>query len=134
MKILDTETGRVHVYGTDRHDSLAISEDGKALHYYNLQCGDGSMFGTYRFVMDDGKIPAESQTEDAMYCECYFNIGGFHDAVPFHGKWVKANEKEHVCSHCSFGVELPTVLGMTFKYNFCPNCGALMDGKETDGT
>ena len=77
MKILDTRNGTVHTYGSNRHDSLAISEDGRNLTYYNLQNGDGSGLGDYRFVMDDNKVPAESQTADALHCESYFNIGGF---------------------------------------------------------
>ena len=81
MKILDLQSGLVHKYGSNPHDSLAISEDGRTLSYYNLQCGDGSSLGDYRFVMDDNKIPSESKTADALHCECYFNIGGF-DKLP----------------------------------------------------
>ena len=77
MKILDKQTGQIHKYGSNPHDSLAISEDGRTLSYYNLQNGDGSSLGDYRFVMDDNKIPSESQTADALHAECYFNIGGF---------------------------------------------------------
>lgn len=81
MKILDLQTGTVHKYGSNQHDSLAISEDGRTLSYYNLQNGDGSSLGDYRFVMDDNKIPSESQTADALHCESYFNIGGFDKSL-----------------------------------------------------
>lgn len=77
IKILDLQSGHIHEYGTNSHDSLRISEDGKSLSYCNMQNSDGSMYGDYRFVMDDGKIPAESQTADALHAECFFNIGGF---------------------------------------------------------
>lgn len=77
MLIKDLQTGTVRKYGSDHHDSLMISQDGMSLSYYNLQCGEGSKYGDYRFVMEDGKVPAESETFDAMYAECYFNIGGF---------------------------------------------------------
>ena len=77
MKILDLQTGRVHEYGDSGHDSLYVSQDGTTLTYYNLQTGDGSKYGDYRFVCDDNKIPAESQTADARHCEVYFNIGGW---------------------------------------------------------
>ena len=103
MKILDTTNGHIHKYGSDPHDSLAISQDGCALHYYNLQCGEGSMFGTYRFVMEDGKIPAESQTEDAMYAECYFNIGGFgnsEDKPAWQRVKAKVKELEDAIAKC----------------------------------
>ncbi len=77
MKILDIATGNIHEYGSNRHDSLRISGDGRTLTYYNLQCGEGSKYGDFRFVMDDGKIPIESETEEAEYGDYFFNIGGF---------------------------------------------------------
>ncbi len=78
MKILDTQTGDIHEYGTDGHDSLRVSQDGRYLTYYNLQNGDGSAYGDYRFVCDDDKVPAESETADARHANVYFNIGGWH--------------------------------------------------------
>lgn len=79
MLIKDLESGRVFTYGNDNHDSLRISEDGRTLSYYNLQNGDGSQYGNYRFVMEDGEVPEKSQTADAIHCESYFNIGGWGD-------------------------------------------------------
>lgn len=78
MKILDLQTGSIHEYGTNGHDSLYVSRDGRYLTYYNLQNGDGSGVGDYRFVCDDDKVPAESETADAIHAEVYFNIGGWH--------------------------------------------------------
>lgn len=78
MKIKDLQTGRVHEYGTNCHDSLYVSQDGRTLTYYNLQNGDGSGVGDYRFVCDDEKVPAESETADARHAEVYFNIGGWN--------------------------------------------------------
>lgn len=78
MKILDTQTGTIHEYGTDGHDSLHVSQDGRYLTYYNLQNGDGSGVGDYRFVCDDDKIPAESETADAIHAHVFFNIGGWN--------------------------------------------------------
>lgn len=155
MKILDTTNGHIHEYGSNPHDSLLISQDGCALHYYNLQCGDGSMFGAYRFVMEDGKIPAESQTADAMYAECYFNIGGFgnsqhkpadwqlaldkcirEDQRP-HGKWMKEiiveeprkNKRAYArCTEC--GVRFNHYKFAVLHFDFCPKCGADMRPKE----
>lgn len=80
MLIKDLETGSVREYGKDCHDSLAISPDGRSLSYYNLQCGEGSRYGCFRFVMEDGEVPDDSQTPDAIHAECYFNIGGFPSA------------------------------------------------------
>ena len=81
MKILDLQTGRIRDYGTNCHDALRIGRDGRALYYSNMQNGDGSQWGDYRFVMDDDKTPDESQTADALHGECYFNIGGFDDHI-----------------------------------------------------
>lgn len=77
MKILDMQTGTIHEYGTDRHDSLRISQDGRTLSYYNLQNGEGSKYGDFRFVCDDNKIPCESETADAIHAQVFFNIGGW---------------------------------------------------------
>lgn len=78
MKILDTQTGDIQEYGADGHDSIRVSQDGRFLFYYNLQNGDGSAYGDYRFVCDDNKVPSESETADARHANVYFNIGGWH--------------------------------------------------------
>lgn len=62
MIIEDLQTGTTHIYGTNPHDSLIVSEDGRTLSYYNLQNGDGSRFGDYRFCSGND--------------ENYWNIGG----------------------------------------------------------
>lgn len=77
MLIKDNETGRIFEYGHNCHDSLEISADGRYLTYYNLQNGDGSTFGAYTFVLDDGKTPEEHDSPDVIY-NSYFNIGGFN--------------------------------------------------------
>ena len=75
MLIKDLEDGEIFEYGNNSHDSLTISDDGRTLSYYNLQNGDGSKYGNYRFVMEDGEVPSESNTADAMYGCCYAHIG-----------------------------------------------------------
>lgn len=78
MEIKDLATGKVFEYGTDKHHSLRISEDGRSLYFEHLQNGDGSRFGDYRFVDDtEEKIPAETDTYKEFGAESYFNIGGF---------------------------------------------------------
>lgn len=130
MKILDTETGRIHEYGTNGHDSLAVSQDGRTLSYYNLQCGDGSKYGAYLFVCDDDKIPAESQTPDAIHCEVYFNIGGWRERPK--GKWTDESQESLKCSACGLRVYKPFIGGFpterTKHYwpNYCAFCGADM--------
>lgn len=75
--IKDNQTGNIREYGTNGHDALHISPDGSCLRYENMQNGDGSLGGGYSFVMEDGKIPKESETADAIHGMCYFNVGGF---------------------------------------------------------
>lgn len=77
MKIKDLETGEVFEYGSNRHHALVISDDGRTLSFENLQNGDGSKYGSYRFIDDhDEDIP--SKTECFKYgADSYFNVGGF---------------------------------------------------------
>lgn len=57
--IKDLQSGRVFEYGKNCHDRLVISEDGRSLHYENLQNGDGSCCGDYRFYYEKPKIETE---------------------------------------------------------------------------
>ena len=41
-----------------------------------------------------------------------------------HGRWVNVNEDECCCSHC-LGLR---AMGTQIGWNYCPNCGAKMDG------
>ena len=75
LKIYKQE--KVRLYGTDCHDSLRISPDGRTLSYKNLQNGDGSRYGDYRFCDDEGKTPKEDEVLLAHGADAYFNIGGF---------------------------------------------------------
>jgi len=101
MLIKDLQSNTVYEYGNDCHDSLAISQDGRSLSYYNLQCGDGSRYGDYRFVMEDGEVPQDSDTPDAIHAECYFDIGG-----KFGNTYSKAYEQ----GKADAIKELPTML------------------------
>lgn len=77
MKIKDLETGKIFEYGSDMHHALAISDDGRSLSFENLQNGDGSKNGNYRFIDDcDLKIPIETECFKHG-ADSYFNIGGF---------------------------------------------------------
>jgi len=73
--IKDTALGGFHEYGTNPHDSLVV-KDG-ALYYYNLQCGEGSMYGGFQWCDSEGNLLKID--EDAMahgICQCYADIGG----------------------------------------------------------
>lgn len=77
MYIKDLQTGKVRMYGYDHHDSLIVSDDGRTLSYYHLQCGDGSRYGDFRFTDEEGIIPSESDIHLKYGANLYFNIGGF---------------------------------------------------------
>ena len=79
MYIKDLQTGKIRKYGTSVHDSLVISPDGRTLSYCNLQNGDGSKFGDYRFCDEEGYIPSEDETLKNYGADAYFNIGGFYN-------------------------------------------------------
>lgn len=90
MWIKDLQTGTVREYGKNCHDSLRISGDGRTLTYYNLQCGDGSGYGDFRFVVDpEGHTPDEDETLIKYWADAYFNIGGWN--VP---KWTKYDDDD----------------------------------------
>ena len=80
MWIKDLQGNIIREYGTNSHDSLMISDDGRTLSYYNLQCGDGSRFGDYRFVIDENGVVPQDDFELTKYgADAYANIGGFKD-------------------------------------------------------
>lgn len=71
--------GRIHEYGTNPHDSLILQPDG-SLHYYNLQCGEGSEYasekGGFSFCAPDGSDPREDEDIAKYGAEPYIDIGG----------------------------------------------------------
>lgn len=47
-----------------------------------------------------------------------------------HGKWMGASDGDGiVCSVC--GSDFCTLVLNVYNYNYCPNCGAKMDGEES---
>lgn len=53
-------------------------------------------------------------------------------AEPKKGKWLPDNtdiRMYYVCSECKQATQIPTYVG-GFLYNYCPNCGARMEGKD----
>lgn len=52
------------------------------------------------------------------------------DVAPVvHGKWEWVNEDRYRCDRCEQITAVDECMGKPI-YNFCPNCGARMDGKE----
>lgn len=77
IKDMGINPPRIRPYGTNCHDSLEISPDGRTLSYYNLQNGEGSKYGDYRFCDDEGHTPEEDEVLIRHGANAYFNIGGF---------------------------------------------------------
>lgn len=78
LYIKDMTNGKVRKYGTNNHDSLEISDDGKTLSYYNLQNGDGSSYGEYRMCDNPkGILPCDESELKKHGADCYVYIGGF---------------------------------------------------------
>lgn len=129
MWIKDLEGGRVRRYGTNHHDSLRISSDGRTLSYENLQNGDGSKHGDYRFVTDEqGHIPSEDMDYVKHGADAYFNIGGFEKGA----QWIETHTNERSvekpvfkCSHC--GAEFMTE---DMDFDYCPRCGYHMTRRK----
>lgn len=121
MYIKDMTNGTVRKYGTDHHDSIRISNDGRTLSYANLQNGDGSRYGGYRFCDEDGKIPEEDEVLMKYGADAYVNIGGF-DKKRSYWSWVDKDKKECRCKMCEeiFVIDKPE------RWKYCPNCGAKM--------
>ena len=94
MYITDTETGKTRLYGTDHHDSLVKSDDGRCLYYENLQCGEGSRFGTFLFTDEQGRPPKDNDELKKYGAEDYFNIGGFGEIHMSQIEEIKAEIKE----------------------------------------
>lgn len=106
MFIKDNITGIVRLYGTDCHDSLAISKDGKHLSYYNLQCGEGSKYGSYSFVTDEtGTLPKDD-------AEAFFDIGGFGNVADVLDKIRAAIIEEAEFVYADFDQYKADVLGI----------------------
>lgn len=63
------------------------------------------------------------------------NCGNFIPAVDVvevrHGKWIRDSLTGHIsCSNCKMTAPGDCELEDFYESDFCPNCGAKMDGKE----
>ena len=50
------------------------------------------------------------------------------EAAETSGEWVKNDNGIYVCGNCGY---MPSSEGYTY-YHYCPNCGARMDGGDTE--
>jgi len=82
--VKDNASGMVHEYGTNRHDSLVLQEDG-SLHYENIQCCAGTRYPEegYSFCREDGTTPDATAVDVG---DEYLDIGGCFYAEKAEGK------------------------------------------------
>lgn len=76
-------------------------------------------------------IDADEFFKDFTELEPYEHISHEYDidaVEAVHGEWIKSDDVT-VCSCCGCSLEYWT---QAIFYNYCPNCGASMDGEVKD--
>ena len=80
-------------------------------------------------LMNDAPEQVGYSREDAADCIRYMDAA---DVAPVrHGRWLGSKHKifsntyDYVCSECGCDYALA-------EYNYCPNCGAKMDGVDDE--
>lgn len=74
----------------------------------------------------------EKMKQTSRYFDVKFDIeeAPAVDAVPVvHGRWVKDGDFL-ICLNCESEINIKNSLGVENRKNFCPNCGATMDGER----
>ena len=91
----------------------------------------GTRNGKYKTLYEIGEAPCRAcETDDMLNDVEDFPAA---DVAPVrHGRWLDISDIDHdskLCSSCGIGVT-----GLLAKRcNYCPNCGAKMDGGDTNG-
>ena len=78
--------------------------------------------GKFRIIYEIGDAPCRACEIDDMKTE--LEDAPTIDPVK-HGRWIEHGKNDNRCSLCGWGVWVNT-------NNFCPNCGAKMDGEENE--
>lgn len=128
--IKDMTDGSVRPYGTNRHDALHLSPDGRTITYDNLQNGDGSKFGDYRLCDNpEGILPEDIDSPEAVYT--YVDIGGSM-LQPKKGTWIDVPCKSDLLNPTGIDNKCP-FCGWKNSYGqppFCMYCGAQLEKSE----
>ena len=76
-------------------------------------------------LMNDAPEQVGYSREDAADCIRYMDVA---DVAPVrHGRWEEASDGDGiVCPFCR--TDFCTIIYDTEYFNYCPNCGAKMDG------
>ena len=76
-----------------------------------------------RFLLNDSPEQVNYSREDVADCIRYMNAA---DVAPVrHGRWIASHDEFCACSICKY----PVYVGWN-QTNYCPNCGAKMDGGD----
>lgn len=88
--------------------------------------------------LDENRIVYDAFTDG--FEECVVEVGKFQfaaDVAPVvHGRWVEYPRPHYFkCSECKYTVPYRKAMWCNGKreYNYCPNCGAKMDGGADNG-
>lgn len=72
---------------------------------------------------------SEYNKEEVRSYICRVEAAPTVDAVPVvHGRWVKSEPGYSICGYCKADVAI-----FSGHRNYCPNCGAKMNGGAEDG-
>ena len=77
-------------------------------------------------AIEDGRYTLDSVDDIILLARAVDLIPTVDAAPGVHGKWRK-RKNEKTCSVCSF-----IYYSNNDEWNFCPNCGAKMDGKVSE--
>ena len=92
--------------------------------------GEGPFKNAFFEEIDDTPTIDPAENGGCWGCQCALLV----DALMKHGEWIDNKAAFHfVCSECGCTVRMDK--GQVFdriedEYNYCPNCGAKMDGGE----
>ena len=74
--------------------------------------------------IEEGGIPLPDFATHIKILEMYPTVDAVHVV---HGRWVKDGDFL-ICLNCESEINIKNSLGVENRKNFCPNCGATMDG------
>lgn len=85
LKVQDncSKNKNIRVLGSNSHDAYVLGKDG-GLHYYNLQCSEGTEYGGYEFVIE----------EDPYDYMQYFETADFVDLMDIDAKRFNLENNE----------------------------------------
>ena len=107
----------------EREEALAIIEEKQ-----KELCPVGRYGRSYVYGSDREKYDAWEEIVDALE-----NIPAADVAPVVHGRWVSvAGKRDRICSRCLHNKTYKNADDDAEVFEFCPHCGAKMDGGDSD--